>query len=347
MRTLGAVLRESGKPLAIEELTVPSLGAGQVLVEVAFSGVCGSQLLEARGRRGHDPYLPHTLGHEGSGRVLAMGSGVTKVREGDHVVLTWIKGDGADASSAIYESSFGSVNSGAISTFLKHAVIAENRLVRMPSGVPFLEGALLGCAVPTGAGVVMEAGVGTGTSLAVFGCGGVGLCAIMMARALGGGPVIAVDRHPAALTAARSLGATHVVNALEQDPVEVIRELTQGGGVDRAIDAAGTRQTAEAAFVSVRTGGGLAIIVGNPPYGERMSIDPMDLIRGKRITGSWGGGCVPDRDIPRLGELYGRGDLPLMSLVKRIYPLEAVNQALDDLESGGSGRALLDMRCGV
>lgn len=332
-----------GQPLSVEPLTTPELGKGQVLVEIAFSGVCGTQLHEVRGHRGPDAYVPHTLGHEGSGVVLEVGPGVAKVGPGDRVILTWIKGSGLDAPSAAYESGTGRVNSGAISTFLRHAAIAENRLVKLPASVPLREAALLGCAVPTGAGMAMEGGVMAGKSVAVFGCGGVGLCAVMMARALGASRVIAVDVHAVKLELARSFGATDVVDASKGDSVEVIRGLTGGAGVDCGIEAAGTRQTGEATFNSVRVNGGLAVIGGNPSFGERIAINPMDLIKGKRIVGSWGGGCIPERDTERFAQLYETGALPLAKLATHTYGLEAVNQALDDLESGRIGRALIEM----
>lgn len=337
------MLRVVGKPLSVEPLVTPTLGRGQVLVEVAFSGVCGTQLHEARGHRGPDAYLPHTLGHEGSGVVLEVGPEVANVRPGDRVILTWIKGTGLDAPSIMYESASKRVNSGAISTFLRHAVIAENRLVKLPAGVPLREAALLGCAVPTGAGMAMEAGVAEGKSVAVFGCGGVGLCAVMMARALGAARVIAVDIHVGKLELARTFGATDIVDASKGDSVEVICGLTGGAGVDCAIEAAGTRQTGEAAFNAVRANGGLAVIGGNPSFGERIAINPMDLIRGKRIIGSWGGGCVPERDTERFAQLYANGALPLAKLVTHTYGLASVNQALDDLESGLIGRGLINM----
>lgn len=156
MKTIAAVLEQLNKPLRIRELTTPDLKPGQVLVEVAYSGVCHSQLLEVRGKRGLDRFLPHTLGHEGSGTVLEVGAGVTKVKPGDHVVLSWIKGSGADAPSTIYESAERPVNSGALSTFMRQTVTCENRLTAIPDAMPLREAALLGCAIPTGAGIVLN-----------------------------------------------------------------------------------------------------------------------------------------------------------------------------------------------
>jgi len=342
--TEAAVLTRPGARLEVQTLGLPPLRAGQVLVDVAFSGVCGSQLLEARGLRGEDRYVPHTLGHEGSGTVRGVGPGVTKVAAGDRVVLTWIAGEGANVPSARYEGPGGAVNSGAISTFMRAAVVSENRVVRVPAETPLREAALLGCAVPTGAGAVLNTGrAAPGDSVAVFGVGGVGLAAVLGARLVHADPIIAVDIAAAKLEQARRAGATHAVNAGALDAVEAVRGLSGGAGVDLAIEAAGLARTMEAAFASVRERGGLCVIAGNVPHGGRITLDPFDLIRGRRIVGTWGGDTRPDHDIPTYARLFLSGRLDLGALPITVYPLESVNDALDDLESGRVGRALLDM----
>jgi S-(hydroxymethyl)glutathione dehydrogenase/alcohol dehydrogenase len=344
VQTEAAVLRELGQPLRLMSLALPALRPGQVLVEVAYSGVCHSQLLEVRGRRGPDRFLPHTLGHEGSGTVLAVGPGVIKVRPGDPVVLTWIKGEGAETPSTVYDSADGAVNSGAISTFLRHAILSENRVVRLPDDMPLREAALLGCALPTGAGLVLNtADVRPGSSVAVFGVGGIGLSAVLAAVLRQASPLIAVDVVESKLEDARRLGASHVINARQRDPLAAIAELTGGRGVDCAVEAAGRRETMEAAFRAVRDGGGLCVLAGNLPAGERITIDPFDLIRGKRIVGTWGGETRPDRDVPLYAAWFREGRLPLASLISREYRLAEVNKALADLEHGRVARALIDM----
>jgi S-(hydroxymethyl)glutathione dehydrogenase / alcohol dehydrogenase len=344
MRTDAAVLFEVNQPLRLLELDLPDLKPGQVLVDVAYSGVCHSQLHEVRGRRGPDRFLPHTLGHEGSGTVLAIGPGVAKVKPGDRVVLTWIKGAGADVPSTTYASRGGTVNSGAISTFMRHTITCENRVVPVPAEMPLREAALLGCALPTGAGVVMNtAAPRPGNSLVVFGAGGIGLSAVLAAHLLEVSPLIVVDVVDQKLEDARRLGATHTVNACTCDPVSAILEFTGGRGADYAVEAAGRRETMEAAFRCVRDQGGLCVLAGNLPQGEQISLNPFDLIRGKRIVGSWGGDTKPDRDVPRYARLFQEGKLPLADLISRDYPLEDVNAALEDLERGRVARALVKM----
>jgi S-(hydroxymethyl)glutathione dehydrogenase/alcohol dehydrogenase len=343
MRTRAAVLREIGRPLEIEELTVAELLPGQVLVRIAFSGVCHTQLNEVRGLKGPDRFVPHTLGHEASGTVVEVGAGVGKVRPGDLVVLSWLKGSGADVPSARYADARGSaVNSGAISTFMELAVVSENRVTVLPAGVALREAALLGCAIPTGAGVVLNAmDLKAGDSIAVFGMGGVGLSAVLMSRALGARIIVGVDVQPSRLELASKLGATHVVDARSTDAVRAIREITENRGVDFALEAAGLRTTMEQALASVRDAGGHAVIAGNLAAGERISIDPFDLIRGKRITGTWGGESQPDRDIPRFAQLAVDSAVPLGHLISAEYRLDAINEALDALDGRTVGRALV------
>jgi len=339
-----AVLFELDQPLQIIQLEIPKLKPGQVLIDIAYSGLCHSQLLEVRGKRGADPFLPHTLGHEGSGIVLEVGPDVLKVKSGDHVVLSWIKGKGADVPATIYDGAGKHINSGAISTFMRQAVISENRLTPIPCEIPLREAALLGCAIPTGAGIVLNtAKMESGNSVAIFGVGGIGMSALLGARLVDASTIIAVDVFDHKLEQVRQLGATHVINSQVHDPIASILEITGGKGVDYAIEAAGRQETMEAAFQSVRNSGGLCILAGNLPRGGRITIDPFDLIKGKRIVGTWGGETCPDRDIPLYVDLCLSGKLKLHELITHTYPLEEINQAFDALEHGKVGRALIRM----
>jgi S-(hydroxymethyl)glutathione dehydrogenase/alcohol dehydrogenase len=345
MRTSAAVLNEINTPLAIEELVVPKLREGQVLVDVAYSGLCRTQLNEIHGSKGRDKYVPHTLGHEGAGVVREIGPGVKKVDVGDHVVLTWIKGGGADVPSASYERPDGTkVNSGAISTLITLTVVSENRLVKIPEAMPLREASLLGCAIPTGAGIVRNTvKVVAGSSIAVFGVGGIGLSALLMAKAARAGTIVAVDIYSGKLEQARALGATHTIQIGQQDALSVVRSLTNQRGVDYAIESAGTRQSMETAFQCVRDQGGLCVLAGNLPAGQHISIDPFDLIKGKRIVGSWGGETKPDTDIPDYVDAYLSSNFEIGSLITHEYRLPEVNQAFEALEQGKAGRILVNM----
>jgi S-(hydroxymethyl)glutathione dehydrogenase / alcohol dehydrogenase len=343
MNSTAAVLVEPGRQLELADLEIPALKPGQVLVEVAYSGVCHTQLLEARGHRGEDRFLPHCLGHEGSGVVREVSGGVTRVKPGDQVILSWIKGNGADVPGTVYGWNGRSVNAGAITTFATHSVISENRLTPIPAGLSMRHAALVGCAVPTGAGVVFNtAAPRPGQSLVVFGVGGVGACAIAAAKLCGCHPVIAVDVNPDRIALAGALGATALINSRITDPVAIIQGLCPGGA-DFAIEATGIPAVMRQALACVRPQGGTAVIVGNAKHGQMLEIDPNELNQGKRLLGTWGGDNIPHRDYPRYAKLIAAGKLNVEPLLGRTYGLLDVNTALDDLERGLCARPLLEI----
>ena len=321
-------------------------GRGQVLVKLAYSGVCHSQLMEVRGRRGPDAYLPHLLGHEGTGKVIEVGEGVSKVKMDDVVVLGWIKGSGLDGGGVRYRCSCmpQGINAGGITTFNEYALVSENRIVPLPVGVPLDVAVLFGCAVPTGAGIITnDLRPAPGSSVAIFGLGGIGMSALMATMLFKCAKVIAVDVSADKLSLARSFGATHTIDATQADPVSEIRSMTGGLGFDYAVEASGQVSVIEQAFESVRRGGGVCVFASHPEHGKRISIDPYELICGKQIRGTWGGSSNPDRDIPMFAKLYLEGRLPLEKLITKRYPLEAINEALDDLEQHRVGRPLIEI----
>ncbi len=345
MKTIAAVLEKINAPLKVEELSVPELKPGQVLVSVHFSGLCHSQLNEITGLKGDDKFLPHTLGHEGSGIIEAVGSGVTKVEPGDSVVLTWIKASGMDVPTSKYFRLNGDcVNSGAIATFLTRAVISENRVVKIPKKMPLDLAALLGCAISTGMGTVKNISQPKkGDSFAVYGIGGVGLAALHAAAILGANPVIAIDVSAEKLKKARDFGATHLIDANKADVIKSIMEITSGNGVDHAVECAGISESMENAFRCVRNNGGQALIVGNLPKNGKITIDPFMLICGKRIAGSWGGGTEPDKDIPEYVKMHLEGKLKLAMMITHQFKLHEINEAFDMLKSGNAGRIIIIM----
>ena len=343
MKTTAAVLVELGKPLELVDLDLPVLKPGQTLVEVSYSGVCHTQLGEARGDRGEDKFLPHCLGHEGSGIVREIGPGVAKVKPGDKAILSWIKGSGADVPGCVYEWQGRKVNAGGITTFATYSVISENRLTLVPEGMSMRLAALVGCAVPTGAGVVFNtAQPRPGQSVVVFGVGGIGSCSVAAAALSGCTPVIAVDINPDKLALAHKLGATHTIDSKNSDPVAEILKLCKGGA-DFSIEATGLPPVMRQALACVRHQGGTAVVIGNARFGATLEIDPRELNMGKRLLGTWGGDNVPDRDFPRYCKLLASGRLDLEPLLSRSYGLADVNAALEDLERGRAARPLLDI----
>lgn len=341
MKTKAAVLYEQNKPLVIEEIEVPSLGNGQVLVKILYTGICRTQVNEMRGVKGPDKFLPHCMGHEASGIIEEVGPKVIKVKKGDYVVLTWIKGSGKDVPSCQYSLGEKKINSGAITTFNKYSVVSENRVVKISKEVPHDIVALLGCAVPTGAGMVKNTLKTTPeNSLAVFGVGGVGLSAILYANSINCSKIIAIDINENKLELAKECGATHTINAQKEDALTKIKELTDNQGVEQAIESSGVKDVMETAFEALRKGGTM-VLAGNVKKGEKIAIDPYGLINGKKILGTWGGETNTDEDLPFYARQYLNGTLKLEKLITHRYTLEDINRAFEEIEKGNVGRALI------
>lgn len=339
-----AVLNNTNQPLAIENITFNELQKGQVLVEIAYSGVCHSQLMEVRGKRGEDKWLPHLLGHEATGFVRKVGSGVTKVKEGDKVVLGWIKGEGLNAPCASYDNNGKTINSGQVTTFNEFSIVSENRVTKLEEGIPLDVAVLFGCAIPTGSGIVInEIQPKENTTIAIFGLGGIGLSALMATKLYNFDKVIAIDIEENKLQLAKEFGATHTINSSKEDASEKLKELTSNEGVDYSVEATGLAKIIEIAFKNVKNNGGLCVFASHPQNGDLIKIDPFDLICGKQIKGSWGGACIPDRDLPKFYKLYKEGTLPLEKLLEKRYTLDEINEALDDLENRKVTRPLIQI----
>lgn len=344
MKVKCAVLYETGEKLNIEHLEIPKLKNGQVLVKILYSGVCRSQLNEIKAHKGPDKHLPHTLGHEASGIIQEIGEGVTKVVPGDYVILTWIKGEGMDVPFTSYQNENGeTINSGAITTFNEMSVISENRVIKAPIELPPELAPLFGCAIPTGVGIIFnQLKVKRGDSIAIFGIGGIGASALLGAVAANASIIIAIDINEKKLEFAKNNGATHVINPNNEDLVTKIKEITNNNGTDYAIDCSGIPKIIEIAF-EIISDKGTMIIAGNPAQGEKIQITPFDLIKGKKIFGSWGGSTNPDKDIPFYIDLYFQKKLKINDSMIKIFPLEQINDALSSLDRGDVIRALIRM----
>lgn len=343
MKTEAALLVQTGHPLVLAEIETPALKPGQVLVEIAYSGACGTQVMEWRGDKGEDKWVPHCLGHEGTGVVLEVGAAVTKVNPGDKVVLSWIKGIGIEAGGAVYDWAGRKVNAGGVTTFQRHSVVSENRLTLVPPDLPMDVATLLGCAAPTGMGAVYNVlKVRAGDAVAVFGTGGIGLNALMAAALAGAMPVIGIDPNPTRRALAKSYGATHVIDPGVGDVIAEIKKIVPQG-VDVALESSGIPAVMEQAINATRQQGGRAVVIGNAKHGTVLSLNPGVFNQGKSLLGTWGGDSMPDRDYGRFGRLLSSGRFPVRGLLSKPYSLAQADQALQDLAAGKVGRPLIDM----
>lgn len=340
-----AILVEQCKPLVIEEIELPSaLDVGQVLVKIHYSGICGSQLGEIDGAKGPDAYLPHLLGHEASGTVIAIGPGVKHVKPDDLVVLHWRKGLGIEGAPPIYQWNGKKLNAGWIATFNEYAIVSENRVTAIPAESDMEVAALFGCAVTTGFGVVENnAQVRIGESVVVFGAGGVGLNIVQAASLVSAYPIIAVDLYDGRLALAKEMGATHLINASKVDAEKTIQDIIQKQGLDCFIDNTGNPKMIELGYRITKLQGRV-ILVGVPRKGNDTTIYSLPLHFGKRISGSQGGEAIPQTDIPRYHQLFNNGRIKLKELITETYLLEEINAAISRMRSGEtSGRCLIKM----
>jgi S-(hydroxymethyl)glutathione dehydrogenase/alcohol dehydrogenase len=355
-----AVLHQFGQPLVVEELELDPPKAGEVLVRMAASGVCHSDLHVAQGI--HPTALPVVLGHEGAGVVEEVGSGVAGLAPGDHVLLTWLPYCGhcrqcvrgrlnicentawydatQEDGTCRFHRNGEPVHNYNTSSFAECSVVPARTAVKVEPSLPLSELALMGCAVMTGVGAALNtARVRPGDTVAVVGCGGVGLNVVQGARIAGAAKIVAVDVVAAKLELARELGATAVVDASDGDPVEAVRELA-GGGVDHAFEALGRRETIETA-VGVTGRGGQAILIGMASPEVRVGLDALTTTLEERsVRGSWYGSCVPLRDIPLLIELYRDGRLRLEPLITTCG-LDDVNDAFGRMQAGETARSVI------
>lgn len=338
-----AILVEQKKPLVIAEIELPKeLQYGQVLVKVVCSGICGSQIGEIDGAKGPDKFLPHLLGHEGSGTVAAVGPGVKYVKPGNLVVLHWRKGAGIESEPPVYSWEGRRVNAGWVTTFNEYAIVSENRVTPIPDNSDLEVASLFGCAVTTGFGVVENnAKIRIGESVVVFGAGGIGLNVIQAAALVSAYPIIAVDLYDNRLELAKQMGATHVINSGKKEARLSILEIVGDAGVDAFIDNTGQPEIIEMGYQITKPQGRVTL-VGVPHKGNNISIYSLPLHFGKGLSGSHGGEAIPQIDIPRYHQLYRMGRLALRELLTDAYSLDQINEAIADMRSGKvRGRCLI------
>ena len=364
---LAAVLHETNEPLRVEEVDLAPPGPGEVTVRVHASGVCHSDWSTATGATPGP--LPTVLGHEGAGIVEDVGDGVRTVTPGDPVVLSWMPSCGRcfycrlgrpnlceGATEALFAGTLlggeTRLSQGGrpvhhysfLSTFAERAVVPEASCVPIRADVPLAVAAIVGCAVMTGVGAVINrARLEPGSVALVLGAGGVGLSVVLGCRLAGAAAIVAVDPVESKRALAVELGATHAVDPAEEDPGAVAGELTAGRGADYAFVAAGVASLFRAAYAATRRAG-TVVCIGLPPEEVEVSFPATALVREEKVlTGSLYGSCRDREDMPLLLGLFRDGRLPLDRLVTRTYPLERINEAFEDMNAGRVARGVIDL----
>ena len=356
-----AVLYDINTPLQIEQFALPNIENDQVRVRLVASGVCHSDWHVIKGEWPFIP-VPIILGHEGAGIVEEVGSAVNNVKVRDHVVLSWKRNCGlcemcqvgypnlcdvpADQRGHPHfpESDRQMDKFNGLGTFSTETIVPQDVVIPIDKEIPLPQAALVGCGVITGVGAALNtANVQPGKSVAVFGCGGVGLNVIQGAMIAGAEPIIAVDILDNKLELGQQFGATHTVNSSQVNPVEAIQELTDGQGVHYAFEAIGLVSDPFKQSILYTRKRGITVYVGHAPVNTPVDFDARILFLEKMVIGSYYGTCRPRVDFPRLLGLYKAGKLKLDELVTRVYPLEEVNQAFTALGKGEVARSVLDL----
>ncbi|MDB4631314.1 alcohol dehydrogenase catalytic domain-containing protein [Pseudomonadales bacterium] len=329
-----AVLEELNQPLTLREVGLTELRFGQVLVKVLVSGLCGAQLHEIKGHKGNGKFLPHLMGHEGCGIVESVGIGVTTVKPGDKVVMHWRPGSGVESPFPSYTLDGKTISSGKVTTLSEFSIVSENRVTKISSDTPSVLAAMLGCSLTTALGIIdNECELKFGESVAVLGCGGVGLNLIQAAKMKSASPIYGVDVNKNMFDLSTQLGADYFVYDIEYlaDKFDVI------------IDTTGVPDVISKAFERLKPGGRL-ILVGQPAP-DRIVCLPNAVSMfdgsGKSIRATQGGRTDPEKDIPRYINLAMKGKLDYETLHTHTFTLDEVNEAFDLLRSGNAGRIMV------
>ncbi len=364
MKTKAAIVYEYDKPVVVEEIDLRSPRESELLIKIEASGICHSDYSVMKGILPHD--LPEVLGHEGSGTVMEVGPGTNRYQVGDRVMLPFVSSCGncqpcrtghpnlcevhfsgnrgalIDGTCRFHKGDQDIFQFSRIGALSEYIVVHTNSVLPLPEGYSFEHAALLGCGVTTGVGAVTRtAQVEAGATVAVIGCGGVGLNVIQGARLVGASQVIAIDQVPSKLEQAEKFGATDSINSKDTDPVRVVKDLTDGKGVHYAFEAIGLPATIEMAFSMLRMGGN-AVIIGITGLQQTITIPSAFLPIGERkLMGSFFGSCLPSEDMPYLLGLYSEKKLMLDELVTQYYELEEINEAFADMEKGINIRGMV------
>ena len=344
MKFNAAILVESRQALVVDEISLKMpLAAGQVLVQIRYSGICGAQINEIDAVKGPDKFLPHLLGHEGIGEVVEVGELVKSVQVGDTVVLHWMPGEGIQSDPASYTWRGDTLNAGWVTSLSEYTVASEDRVTRVTTSLDDRYVPLFGCAATTAWGsLVNDAHCRLGDSVVVLGTGGVGLLVVDAARAAGAHPIIAVDIHEGRLSHAINMGASTTLAADETGLEGAIRQLLPLGRADVVIETSGAQSMVELSY-KLACDGGRAVLVGVPRHDEPASIDTLPLHFGTTLTGSKGGQVRPDIDIPRLLSLSEQGIYRVDKVPLEEFTLQEVNSGIEALRSGVPGRIIVRM----
>lgn len=340
-----AVLSKIKKPLRLCKIDLPILKKNQILIKVYYTFICGSQINEWLGKKGEDLYLPHLLGHEASGKVVSTGKKIKKVKKGDKVIISWIKGKGRNFNSIKYKNRKNEIiNSGSISTFSNFTIVPENRVYKIPKTFSLEKASLFGCAMPTGVGLAnyaLKYKINKKKIICIFGVGGIGLISLLTLNYYGYKNIIAIDKNKKNLNFAKIIGAKYTLDYKKFKKL-ITNNKININDIMLNIESSGNKLMMEQALINLSTKG-YCIISGNEKIGKKININPYDIIFGKKIIGTIGGNISLEKNIKLFKKLLAFNKITNQIYFKKKYKLKNINSAIKDFINGRSTRPLIQI----
>lgn len=332
-KNTAAVLEKFNSSLRFYDYKIGNLKEGQVMVKISYSGICRSQVMEIEGKRDTKKWLPHMLGHEAVGKVLSYHKDNKKFKKGDEVIATWIDSRGIKSSGGIVKIDDKKINYGPITTFSKYAIISENKLVKKPKYLKNLYAPFFGCAALTGMGMIFNQAKPTKNQLILLiGLGGIGFFSVLALLEKGIKNIVVVDNNENKRKLAHKLGIKHFFNIENFNEKKKLKD-SYANRIDLCLENSGNSKSIEFCFSMIKDNGKV-IFSSHPPKKNKIKIDPHELIKGKKIFGTWGGNCKPDRDIAKFSKIFIKNNRIATLVKSNIYKFEKINNAISDFKKG-------------
>jgi S-(hydroxymethyl)glutathione dehydrogenase / alcohol dehydrogenase len=337
-----AVLFKLNSELKILDIKIPKLKRNQILVKILYSAICGSQIMEIFSGRNNKKYLPHMLGHEASGKVIKSYDN-KKFKKNDDVILTWIQTDLKESIKPEYKFKNKKINSGNVTTFSNYAIVSQDRLVKKPKNISFKNSVLLGCCFLTGPGMVLnETKPKKNSKIIIIGLGAVGLGCFLALKKKGIKSIVVIEKNKYKILLAKKMGVKLILSSINSQSVRKLIKFF-GSKADICYDSSGSIETLEKSLSLIKNNG-LLHFASHPDEKLKMKIKPHDFILGKRISGSWGGGSKPNRDVSKFSKIIQENNRLLSNLLAKEYKLENINDAIRDFMNGKVFRPIIKMR---
>ena len=333
-----AILEKTNSKLKIKNLIFPNLKKNQVLVKILYTGICGSQLMEIDGKRGFDKYLPHALGHEASGKIINMHNNIKNLKINDKIIISWIKNNYSDCEKIFYLNGKKKVNAGYANTFSNYAIVSKNRCFKKPKILSMSNAALYGCAVPTGFGMVSSLKLKKNSKVIITGFGGIGFFVYLALKSKGIKNIVIIDKNHHKLMIARKLGLKNTFNNIDSKKLEKIFKTK----ADYCFETTGSAEMISKSFKNLKDNGTLKF-ASHPKKGELIKIDPYDLIKGKKILGTWGGNINLEQELNHMAKILNKYKKEFKEITKKTYNLDEINSVIKNFRKGKILRPLIKL----